>query len=917
MVERGHSFTPYGAVATVSVDVDLREMIRMKPAVPWSVKGVEPEAREAAKRAARGSGMTLGAWLTRKIQESDDPTVTSPADRPPAAPHGADPQTDGNQSSMAQGRTPSYVPPQQGDYGYTPQAAQRAELGAVAPSIDALRRHLQDSESRTERTFSQISDALQAVLRKLDQAGAQRQDYGRDESSDSLRAINTALNDVSHRLANVERRNDGGSVAHVERSLSELNRALDSNEARAMRRSDQLENALDNLRDRVDTREGRRMEAVRGLERAVTEVAQRQDKTAQNQADALRRTDQSVSELKRASESQTKALHAELETMREKMAQVTGHLDTLRETVSKSITKADLAAIEKRVADAAKTSSEETQKVLRAEMIDRLDAAETRSADAITALAAEVGDIRETLSGAPDLSAFREELNEQLGEIVSRLEVLNGEVESRFEHFAEEAQNEIESLRREMAERTSVAAPTPAVTARETTAPTPEEKVAASTVAKPLRAPEPTARPTEAPARPARPVRKERPDRPARATAKAEARPTRAWVWMITLLLFAIGITALALRFLPGNSDVVGPINGYGETPLPEPDTAPPGNDTDELDFSGLTQSPNLTLDTTPDRPNQPRAAQDTERTGLARGGSNPATTSTTERPAPTNSPAATNEPVIGPPITVEPAPPQPAEMYAEAQNLLEAGTASGDLAAARRLRTAANAGLVIAQYRLATLYETGRGVPQDMALARDWYLRAAEGGNLRAMHNLANLYAESLVDGNRNYTEATRWFAEAASFGILDSQYNLGVIFERGIGVRADTSQAYLWYSIAAAGGDTDAVARRDDIATQLDADVRSQIDQAVADWQPRAADPEANGRLSISRPLGASANDVALAQDLLNRLGFTAGPSDGIMGPRTAEAIRIFEQRAGLAVTGRVSDALLSRLQSAVSGN
>ena len=39
----------------------------MRPAVPWSVKGIEPEAREAAKQAARRAGMTLGAWLNQAI----------------------------------------------------------------------------------------------------------------------------------------------------------------------------------------------------------------------------------------------------------------------------------------------------------------------------------------------------------------------------------------------------------------------------------------------------------------------------------------------------------------------------------------------------------------------------------------------------------------------------------------------------------------------------------------------------------------------------------------------------------------------------------------------------------------------------------------------------------------------------------
>ena len=35
---------------------------------PWTVKGVDPEAREAAKLAARRSGLPLGVWLSQTIR---------------------------------------------------------------------------------------------------------------------------------------------------------------------------------------------------------------------------------------------------------------------------------------------------------------------------------------------------------------------------------------------------------------------------------------------------------------------------------------------------------------------------------------------------------------------------------------------------------------------------------------------------------------------------------------------------------------------------------------------------------------------------------------------------------------------------------------------------------------------------------
>ena len=54
---------------------------------PWSVKGIEPETREAAKIGARHAGMTLGQWLSRAIRTAAA-TQLAGASRAPA---GTDP----------------------------------------------------------------------------------------------------------------------------------------------------------------------------------------------------------------------------------------------------------------------------------------------------------------------------------------------------------------------------------------------------------------------------------------------------------------------------------------------------------------------------------------------------------------------------------------------------------------------------------------------------------------------------------------------------------------------------------------------------------------------------------------------------------------------------------------------------------
>ena len=51
----------------------------MKPGIPWSVKGIEPEARVVAKRAARRAGITLGEWLNSVILDQSANITGAPA----------------------------------------------------------------------------------------------------------------------------------------------------------------------------------------------------------------------------------------------------------------------------------------------------------------------------------------------------------------------------------------------------------------------------------------------------------------------------------------------------------------------------------------------------------------------------------------------------------------------------------------------------------------------------------------------------------------------------------------------------------------------------------------------------------------------------------------------------------------------
>jgi membrane-bound lytic murein transglycosylase B len=64
---------------------------------------------------------------------------------------------------------------------------------------------------------------------------------------------------------------------------------------------------------------------------------------------------------------------------------------------------------------------------------------------------------------------------------------------------------------------------------------------------------------------------------------------------------------------------------------------------------------------------------------------------------------------------------------------------------------------------------------------------------------------------------------------------------------------------------------------------------------------------------PIGLQRRGIRELQRLLNRLGFSAGTADGVIGSRTRDAIRAFERAQGMEVRGRATDVVLERARAA----
>jgi TPR repeat protein len=111
-------------------------------------------------------------------------------------------------------------------------------------------------------------------------------------------------------------------------------------------------------------------------------------------------------------------------------------------------------------------------------------------------------------------------------------------------------------------------------------------------------------------------------------------------------------------------------------------------------------------------------------------------------------------------------------------------------------------------QFRLGRAYERGEGVPQSDAIAGEWYLNAADQGNLKAMHNLGVLFLTGRGTP-KDPIQGYRWIRKAADRGDAGSAYATGILLIKGEGVAKNTAEGVGWLRKAADTGDANALAR------------------------------------------------------------------------------------------------------------
>lgn len=185
---------------------------------PWSVKGVAPEAREAAKIAARRQGVNVGRWITQTILAAASEELRSkrgPEDAQQAAPAGGNSFSfTGEPSDNAPAQ--NTAPPPQQPQGHPQQPPQQP------PQHNPQYAQPQQPAPGPGGPPALTPEAVLASIQKL----ASRIEESEQRTSEILKPIADRVGDLSEQIDEIKT-TSGGSSAPVERAMMRLSERLD------------------------------------------------------------------------------------------------------------------------------------------------------------------------------------------------------------------------------------------------------------------------------------------------------------------------------------------------------------------------------------------------------------------------------------------------------------------------------------------------------------------------------------------------------------------------------------------------------------------------------------------------------------------------------------------------------------------
>ena len=420
----------------------------MTAGAPWSVKGIDPKAREIAKDLARRSGMTLGEWLNRMIVEGE-----APAGMETTADHAFDPVDTGPIVIGGEASAPRYeIPNHPAD-----------EVGKVADAIERLTARIEAAEQRSTLAISGIDQSVRGALARLENAEREQvavaarfegavddirteagragdrlrrveQDAAGPRSAEALRAIEgmlgkvagqfydgetrtrEALASIEHRVAEIEKADPAGLVDAVAARVAERLEAAEGRTTDALRDLGASFVALDRRLKAVEAGPGaERLAALAAdltsrMEATRAELAGKLAESAEARFD---RMDRKLSEMaQHVAAAETRSAQA-IERVGREMVSMADNLSRRVQTV------------ENRGADAIEQVGGEVARIAAA-VEQKLSRADTAQAQALEKLGSEIARITERLAERIANSERRgalaiDEVGEQVARVTERI----------------------------------------------------------------------------------------------------------------------------------------------------------------------------------------------------------------------------------------------------------------------------------------------------------------------------------------------------------------------------------------------------------------------------------------------------------------------------------------------------------------
>jgi TPR repeat protein len=167
-----------------------------------------------------------------------------------------------------------------------------------------------------------------------------------------------------------------------------------------------------------------------------------------------------------------------------------------------------------------------------------------------------------------------------------------------------------------------------------------------------------------------------------------------------------------------------------------------------------------------------------------------------------------------------------------------------------------------------------------NLALAYKEFLAAAQAGHADSQFNVALMYEQGIGIG-KDEKEAVSWYSKAAEQGHVASQYNLAVLYENGRGTEIDFSKANEWYRKASAQGDPLAIGNLGMLYLRGQGVKENKVVGVALLMVSATLDPSPENRAkqNLSATRGLTSEMIVAAQALsqkLSQAGNTLGPLD-----------------------------------------